>query len=152
MNARELPATCRSYGLEVPIAAPRDTVWAALVDETDAWWLPDFHMVASDSVLRLDARAGGALVEHQDDGGSLLWYTVQLVRPGEALHLVGHVAPEWGGPATSMLALTLEARGDKTVLHVRDSLFGHVTDEQAESLRDGWIQLFTEGLRRHVEG
>ena len=151
MNARTDPVACRTYVLEVAIDAPRGAVWTALTEETNAWWLPDFHMVSSESVLTLDARAGGMLIEHQEGGASLLWYTVQMVRPGEALHLVGHVAPEWGGPATTMLSLTLEARGDRTVLHVRDALYGHVTEDQAESLRSGWTQLFTEGLRQHVE-
>jgi len=140
------------YELEIEIEASREAVWEALTEETDAWWLPDFHMVGAGSVVTLDARAGGALVEQREGGGSLLWYTVQMCTPGESLHLVGHVAPEWGGPATTMLKLTLEETNGGTVLRVQDALFGQVSDANARSLEEGWGQLFGQGLKPHVEG
>lgn len=139
------------YELEIAIEAPRETVWRALTEETDAWWLPDFHMVGPGSVVTLDARAGGDLVERREDGGSLLWYTVQMCVPGESLHLVGHLAPAWGGPATTMLALVLEERSGATVLRVSDALFGNVSEASASSLQEGWTQLFGEGLKAHAE-
>ena len=64
------------YELEISMRAPRERVWGALTDEINAWWLPDFHVVGPESVVTLDARAGGGLVEALPDGGSLLWYTV----------------------------------------------------------------------------
>jgi len=139
------------YEIVVAINAPLNSVWSALVDETDAWWLPDFHMLGEGSEVTLEARAGGALLEAREDGGSLLWYTVQMCVPGQSLHLVGQIAPEWGGPATSMLALALSERDGQTLLTVRDALFGQVTQAHADSQREGWIALFTNGLKRHVE-
>ena len=67
------------------------------------------------------------------------------------MHLVGHMATFWGVPATSMRELTLGEREGGTLLTVRDALFGQVTEKHAASQRDGWIQLFTDGLKRHVE-
>lgn len=151
MSALTTEPRVARYELEVAIDADRERVWRALTEETDAWWLPDFHMVAADSVVELEACAGGGLVEHRPGGGSLLWYTVQMCAPGETLHLVGHLAPAWGGPATTMLELTLEERDGGTVLRVRDALFGHVTDDTARSLADGWRQLFGDGLKAHAE-
>lgn len=139
------------YELEVAIDATVDAVWEALVEETDAWWLPDFHMVGEGSVVTLEARAGGLLLEAQPDGGSLLWYTVVMCRPGQSLHLVGHIAPAWGGPATSMLELALSERDGQTLFTLRDALFGQVTPKHADTQREGWIELFTKGLKRHVE-
>jgi len=72
--------------------------------------------------------------------------------PGTSLHLVGHIAPDWGGPATSILRLSLHEKGSGTVLRVRDALFGRVDEKSAASQRDGWRQLFGDGLKRHVEG
>ena len=141
-----------TYELEVAIDAGVDEVWRALVERTDAWWLPDFHMVAAGSNVRLDARAGGGLVETDPEGGSLLWYTVQMVVPGRSLHLVGHLAADYGGPATTMLKLALEERDGGTVLSVQDSLVGRVSEDTAASLRAGWEQLFGEGLKAFVEG
>lgn len=152
MTTQSLEVRAVQYTLEVPIEAPVDRVWAALTEETNAWWLPDFHMVGADSIVTFEARAGGKLVEEKADGGSLLWYTVQMCTPGESIHLVGHIAPNWGGPATSMLELKLEADGAGTRLIVNDALFGRVGETTPQSLRDGWGQLFGEGLAKHVAG
>lgn len=151
MSGRTLEVRAVTYEIEVPIDGSREQVWNALTRETNAWWLPDFHMVGEGSVVSFDARAGGVLVEETPDGGSLLWYTVHMAMPLESLHLVGHVAPEWGGPATSLLRLRLDERDAGTVLSVTDALFGHVGDATVSSLKEGWGQLFGDGLRRHVE-
>lgn len=151
MTTATQDVTCRSYTLEISMQATRESVWTALTDEVNAWWLPDFHMVGPDSVVSFEGHAGGTLVERRADGGSLLWYTVQMAMPNEALHLVGHVGPDWGGPTTSMLSLTLETRGDETALIVRDALYGHFTQASAEAQEAGWRQLFTDGLKTYVE-
>lgn len=152
MTAREAEARTLVYEFEVEIAATATRVWEALTRETNDWWLADFHMVGPDSVVSLDARAGGQLIERQAEGGSLLWYTVTLCDPGKSLYLVGHIAPDWGGPATTMLALKLVARNDMTVLQVQDAILGRVNEASAATLEAGWKQLFTEGLKAHLEG
>ena len=140
------------YTLEIPIEAPRATVWQALSSEVDAWWPADFRMVGEGSVLSFDAQAGGQLVERKEGGGSLLWYTVQMCTPGESIHLVGHVAPEWGGPTTSMLKIALEEEEEgHTLVQLEDSLFGHVTEETMQSLQEGWTLLLGSGLKTYAE-
>ncbi len=155
MGSKAAGSTCRHvhYGFALEIAAPRATVWKALTEETAAWWPPDFRMVAGSQGALLEARAGGRLYEQGANGAELLWYTVSLVTPPEALHLVGHVAPPWGGPATSLLQLALaEAQGGRaTTLRVDDYLFGHVADAHVASLETGWNQLFGDGLRPFAE-
>jgi uncharacterized protein YndB with AHSA1/START domain len=139
------------YELEVSIDAPKEVVWKAMTEETNAWWLPDFHMVGAGSTVSLDTRAGGQLVESMPDGGSLLWYTVQMCVEGESLDLVGHLGPDYGGPATTLMRLALEDRDGATVLKVRDALYGHVSDAAVASLSSGWKMLFEDGLKHHVE-
>jgi uncharacterized protein YndB with AHSA1/START domain len=151
MSATSMETRALSYELDLPVAAPRDAVWTALVDETNAWWLPDFHMLGTDSVVSFDFRAGGQLIESTPAGASLLWYTVVMCAPGETLHLVGHIAPEWGGPATSMLKLHLVERDGGTVLTLTDALFGNVTEGSAAAQEEGWLALFGDGLKNHVE-
>jgi len=151
MSIETKPAKCVQSELEIAIEAPVGRVWRALVEEIDAWWLPDFRVVGEGSVLSLDARAGGGLVERLEGGGSLLWYTVQMCVPETSLHLVGHLAPEWGGPAISMLELALEGSGGHTRLRVRDALFGNVNESTGGSQCEGWQALFGRGLREHVE-
>lgn len=141
-----------SYRLEVPIQASASVVWHALTQELSSWWPPDFHVVAPDSEIELEPVAGGALRELTAGGASLLWYTVQMVIPGERLHLVGHIAPRWGGPITSMLELELASTADTCVLHVHDALVGSVSEQHAGMQREGWVRIFEGGLKAHVEG
>jgi len=139
------------YELEIPIRASVDDVWKSLVDGINTWWLPDFHMVGADSVVSFDAVAGGQLVERSEDGGSLLWYTVQMCLPKQSIHLVGHTAPAWGGPSLSMLELALEDADGGTLFIVREAIFGHVSESTAKGQSEGWELLFGDGLRKHVE-
>ena len=74
-----------------------------------------------------------------------------MCTPGESLHLVGHIAPQWGGPATTMLRVALEDDGQGTRLRIADALFGNVTGDGAASLEAGWRALFGDGLKAHVE-
>jgi len=152
-GAQTLTVGAVTYELDIAIGAPPARVWEAIVDETNAWWLPDFHMVAPNSKVTFDVRAGGSLIEHSDDGGSLLWLTVLWCRPKElTLHTVGHIAPQWGGPATSLLTLAVEpGSGGGSVLKVTDAHHGHVDEANIRSLQDGWTELFSEGLKAFVE-
>lgn len=151
MSPTSTAPSIRSYDLALSLAAPRPQVWSALTDELDAWWLADFRSIGPKSTLRLEARAGGSMIEEADDGSSLLWFTVHLCRPERELILVGPIAPRWGGPATSMLTLTLEDEDGGTRLTLQDALFGKVGEDNVASLKSGWLQLFDEGLKAFVE-
>ncbi|NNF43037.1 MAG: hypothetical protein HKO59_05080 [Phycisphaerales bacterium] len=140
------------YELEIEIDAPPDAVWSALVDETNAWWLPDFHMMGSGSVVTFEPHAGGGLIEKHADGGSLLWYTVQWIRPADrTVYLLGNIAPDWGGPTCSHFKLLVEARGDGSVLRATDAHLGNIDEKNLGSLASGWTTLFTDGLRAFVQ-
>lgn len=141
------------YELEITIEAPRDKVWRAFTEETNAWWLPDFHMVGEGSVVTLDARAGGGLVEELEGGGSLLWATVHMCQPQNyTIYLFGHTAPDWGGPTTSNMKFEIEATGDEScVLKVSDARHGHIDEENIKQLEHGWTWLLTDGLKQFAE-
>jgi len=148
----ETGETCTvKYELELPIRASVEVVWKSLVDETNAWWLPEFHMAGPESVVSFDANAGGLLVERAEDGSSLLWYTVQMCVPKQSIHLVGHTAPQWGGPALSMLELALEDADGGTLFIVREAIFGNTSESSAKCQSEGWELLFGDGLRKHAE-
>ena len=144
---------CVQYELEISIDAPPDRVWNAIVTETNAWWLPDFHIVDSESIVEFDINPGGrGLIEHRPDGSFLQWYVVQSYMPSQfKMYLVGNVAPDWGGPSTSNLSLMLTAKSGGCVLRVVDAHHGKVNDKYIESLHSGWNQLFGDGLRQYVE-
>jgi len=152
-GAKTSDASCVSYELEIGIDASRERGWKAIFDEVNSWWLPDFHLVGQDSVVTFDPTPGGqGLVEKIEGGGGLLWYQVHFYQPDEfKVYLVGFVAPDWGGPSTSHLKLALEASETGCVLKVADAQHGSVSADSVQSLHDGWIQLFTDGLKAFVE-
>jgi uncharacterized protein YndB with AHSA1/START domain len=150
MTAQTLPTRAVRYQIEIRIDASPERAWHALTVETDAWWLPDFHMAGADSKVTLDAAPGGHLIERTAAGGGILWYTVHACVPASSITLVGPLAID-SGPATSMLTLTLEDQDGGCLLRLADGLVGHVSDRLVESLRDGWTLLLGEGLKRYAE-
>ncbi len=153
IGAAPTPSSCHKYELEIEINAPREKVWEAILKKTNTWWLPDFHVAGPESTVSLDPVAGGrGLVEETPAGDSLLWYSVHMYQPSEfKIYLIGHVAPEWGGPTTSSLKLAVEQTDSGCVLKVTDARHGHVDETSLQSYSDGWAQLFTDGLKAFVE-
>lgn len=137
-----------TYQFDVPIQAPPARVWKALVEEIDEWWLDDFRMTGPDAIVALEAFAGGRLWE-QSAAGSLMWYQVQMIQvPDRMIYLVGFLAPDFGGPATSHVKLVVTPSGSQSVLTFSDSLLGNASGQQLE---ESWKQLFTDGLKPFVE-
>lgn len=153
-GAKRSDAACAQYELQVQIEAPPERVWRAIVEETNAWWLPDFHMVGENSTVEFDTSPGGrGLVEYTDDGGNLLWYSVHFFLPKEyKVYLVGHIAPDWGGPSTSNLRISVtETDSGDSVVQISDAVHGNIDDGSLQSLESGWNQLFTDGLKSYIE-
>lgn len=153
IGAKTADAGCSQYEFEIAIEAPPERVWKALIEETNLWWLPDFHMAGENSVVEFDPNPGGrGLVETADDGGGLLWYSVQYYLPQQfQIYLVGHVSPDFGGPSTSNLKLALVENNGGCILRVTDAHHGNVGEKSMQSLADGWTQLFGNGLKNFVE-
>ncbi|MCO6047936.1 hypothetical protein NG895_28865 [Aeoliella sp. ICT_H6.2] len=141
------------YELEIAIKASSESVWKAIVEQTNSWWLPDFHMLGPESMVSLQARAGGSLLEQTEDQGSLLWATVQMCLPEQfTLYLLLHTAPDWGGPTTSSMKIALEPVDQTScVLKLADALVGHISEQNVQELRRGWESLFAGGLKQFVE-
>src|SRR5438067_438683 len=81
--------------LEVPIGAPPERVWQALVRDVANWWRPDFYCLPNPREFILEAKAGGRGYEFNGEGAELLWFTVVAVEPPHALELVGHLTPRF---------------------------------------------------------
>lgn len=148
-----MTANCHQYDLEIEIASKCDTVWKAIFEETNRWWLPDFHVAGADSTVTFDPKPGGrGIYEEAPDGTALQWFVVQMIMPKQfKVYLVGNVAPEWGGPTTSNLKLALVEKGDGCVLQVSDARHGNIDEKQVQSYEDGWKTLFSDGLKAFVE-
>jgi uncharacterized protein YndB with AHSA1/START domain len=136
--------------IEVNIRQTKQKVWDILTDKMDHWWLPDYKAL-DDSTVILELGAGGRLYEKTESGAEGLWYTVTNIAPNQSLEFVGHLRPEYGGPATSLLKLSLNGNADQTVLNISDALFGQVNEKTKNSIHSGWKHLFEEGLKKYVE-
>jgi len=153
IGATTTTAACCQYELEIAIAASREQVWKSIFEETNHWWLPDFHVMGEGSTVKFDPSPGGAgLVETMPDGGGLVWCHVHMYLPTQfKIYMIGHVAPEWGGPTTSSLQLAVEEAEAGCVLKVTDARHGNIDEKHVQSYQEGWKQLFTDGLKRYVE-
>lgn len=149
-DAGNQPLRSARYQCEIRIDASSNRVWQALTAEIDVWWLPDFYVAGPNSTISFDARPGGQLLERTADGGGVLWYTVHACRPGLSLTLVGPLSAATG-PGVTTLTLTLEDRDGGCTLTVVDALFGEISDDLIDRLRDGWLMLLGEGLKAHAE-
>lgn len=150
-DPKNLPAvTAKQIALEITIDANRERVWQALTEEPHRWWRKDFY-VYENARLILEPWPGGRLFEDAGNGAGGLWFTIINILPPAMLEFYGHLAPQWGGPATSIVRLSLEERDGKTVLHIADALFGCLRDSAEQQISEGWQMLFGDGLKPYVE-
>jgi uncharacterized protein YndB with AHSA1/START domain len=144
----KLPVTAVELRLEIPIAAPQERVWEALVNETSAWW-PQSFCTTGKSRFTIEAHLGGRMFEDAGGGEGVVWYNVIGVERPNFLLLFGFMAPPFGGPATSYLRLALASKGSAgTTLEVTDAAFGHLPNYNAGA---GWREVFGQGLAAYVE-
>jgi DNA-binding transcriptional ArsR family regulator len=136
--------------LEIRIEARPERVWQALVEEIGRWWHKDFYAGSAPKAFVLEPRLGGRMYEDWGNGAGAIWYLVTEIDPPRSLGLSGHMPAAFGGPATSLLRLVLQAEGDGTVLQLTDSELRKVTEKSRASLEDGWRALFGE-LKSYVE-
>lgn len=151
VEAEKVQAQVFKYNFEVEISRSAEVVWPAMVEQINEWWMSDFRVLGADSVISLSDQPGGMLLEKGANGEFLEWYRVQMCQPGKVLYLVGHLAPDWGGPTTSMLKLALAGDGSRCVLSVSDGLSGNVSEASAKSAEDGWRSMFGDSFKRYAE-
>ncbi len=95
------------------VAAPREKVWAALV-QPGQWWNPQHSWFGNPGRdFKLEPRAGGCFCESGPDG-SALHMTVSFVKPNEQLNLWGGLGPLGMEGAAGGLVVKLEAAGAAT--------------------------------------
>lgn len=135
---------------ELTIHADAATVWHALVEETNAWWLKDFYS-RPDAVFRIEAHLGGRMFEDQGKGNGLIWGNVIGVDPRRSLDIQAYLTQDFGGPALSYLAIRLNESGTTTLVSVTDTIFGFPSPATAANMQEGWVALFERGLKAYVE-
>jgi len=134
---------------QVRIRAGRDRVWEVLTSDPGAWWGPPYVAGEGRVGLRLDLRPGGALWEDWGDGQGWTWGTVRGFRRPDRLHLSGTFMMP--GAVDGSATFDLLDDGGGTVVRLRQTALGAVTDEVAAQWGDGWADLLGVRLKEMAE-
>ena len=137
--------------LEVRIAATRQRVWRALVEETSSWWHRDFYAGRDPVGFHFEPRLGGRMWEDWGDGQGLVWATVIGVRREELLQLSGLLDASFGGPAGLISTWKLTPDGTETVVRFEETTWGAASEATRKSLDVGWHFLIERCLKTWIE-
>lgn len=154
MSITTRPLELAEIALEIEIAAPRDTVWNALVQRPAPWWHASFFSDprgAQGGSFRIEDELGGRMLEDWGGGQGVIWGQIVALDRGRSLQVVGDASPAWGGPSRQWMTWTLADAGRGTRLRFENAIWGVVSEGTCASLELGWRYLFVEGLQRWCE-
>ncbi len=143
-----------NVSVEIQIQANLATTWLSMVEQTSEWWRGDFLICENSKGMKIDPRVGGLVAEIvEGEGCGFAWGQIISFQPNSHFAYVAQIVPPWGGPAQSVVQISLEPIGDEsTRLTLTDSIIGHLSDDLVASLDEGCRQLFGEGgLKGFVE-
>lgn len=126
--------------------APAD-VWAALV-AWHRWWDPAHSYSGQAGAIRLEADAGGALLERWD-GGSVRHASVLASMPPVLLRLEGGLGPLQALPVNAVLDFTLKPDGPGTLLSMEYRVAG--TASGLEAMAEPVDAVMSAAFRRLVK-
>lgn len=149
-TSNEHPFRQTDIHLEVHIKAPRERVWAALTEEIGQWWPKNFTIGAAKRFV-LEPKVGGRMFEEWEDGG-LLWATVISMKKYERLDMAGDAMPEFGGAGRHLNTYTLEEKDGGTLVKLRSTAIGALTEGSEASMKEGWKLLFVDTFPAYCEG
>ena len=149
-----LPCHAAHVSVEIEINASVEKTWRHMIEDIGQWWRQDFLVCEASKGMRLEPRLGGLVFEETGNGGcGFAWGHIISFQPHFHLGYIAQIVPPWGGPAQSVVQITLkESGGGGTQLTLTDSIIGHLSDDLVSSLDGGWRQLYGEGgLKSFVE-
>src|SRR5947207_1480228 len=133
----------------VHIDADRGRVWDLLTGEPAAWWTSPY-VISEDRVgLRLDLSPGGLLWEDWGGGQGWAWATVRGFRRPARLELAGTFMMP--GAVSGSATFELSTHGAGTVLRLRQTALGTISDEDAGRWHAGWDDLLGARLKALAE-
>lgn len=137
--------------LTVTIRAQPRKVWKALITDTSRWWPKEFFANPDSKGMVIEPRVGGRMFEDAGDGAGVLWGIINVFDPPRGLDIVGFLSPAFGGPATTMIQITLQESGLGTLLQLSDHTWGPIAPGLKKSLLEGWRALIADSLAPFVE-
>ena len=150
MDRQSKSINTTSLNLEIPIKADTDRVWEVLTNRTGEWWPKEFYTSDETKNFILEAKLGGLMYEDAGDSEGLVWAIVIGINSPSVIQLKGHLSPSLGGPAISFVNITLDKKQDSTLLKLEDSVFGYISAELTDRLRNNWNTIL-QALKSHLE-
>ena len=133
---------------EVTIAAPKETVFAALTQGIGAWWSHSF--VPAPERIELEPWVGGRFHEVWGDGQGALYATVTRIRTPDLLYLNGTLG--MGGAVVGVIHFDLAETAGGTRLQLTHRAIGDIDAETVANYTGGWTALLEGRLKPYVEG
>ncbi len=133
--------------LDVPINAPAQKVFAAITNDTAAWWGRPWLTDAAVGI-ELDARLGGWLREVWAGEGGALLGIVTAFDPDRRLEITGRLHL---GVVQGIADFQLKPDGEATVVSFSHRAIGDVPAELADAFSNGWRDLLATRLTAYAE-
>lgn len=150
-NTNTLDIRAIKYAFDVDINAPKEKVWSLLNDDSSSWFPNTYHSSPDTKGYIMEPHVGGRFYEDYGNGNGKMMGFVIGYEAGHRVQLQGSVTPDMGGPATTLLSMTLEEDGDGCRLKIDDSMFGHFPDELAQNREWAFRELFGNYLKTAAE-
>jgi len=113
---------------QVQIAADRNAVYQAVVDDIGVWWNGD-HTVSGDAAnLYLDARPQGCFCERLGEDAGLVHLSVSFVNPGVILRLTGGLGPLGLMGVAGNMTWEFESSEQGTLMTLQYAVGGYMAD------------------------
>lgn len=151
--ADEPQAQIVEVAMDWTVFAFPQTVWQVLTSQIGDWWPVEHRAGPAGAAMTLDPVPGGSLAERTTDGAGIEWYRVIAVEPLKSIDLAGQLASRYGGPATSLLHISLDtgAEDGAVIIRLTDSVFGRVGPSLRASLTSGWEAIIGQGLIARIQ-
>lgn len=111
---------------QVVVAADRQTVYKAAIDNVGDWWSSDHTVSGSAANMYIDARIPGCFCETLGDGSGLIHMTVSFVNPGVMLRLTGGLGPLGLMGVTGNMTWEFDETSDGTVVTLQYAVGGYM--------------------------
>jgi uncharacterized protein YndB with AHSA1/START domain len=110
----------------VTIAADRQTVYQAVVDNIGDWWSSDHTVSGNAKNLYLTAAIPGCFCERLGDGSGLVHLSVSFVNPGVMLRLTGGLGPLGLMGVAGNMTWEFDDANDGTVVTLQYAVGGYM--------------------------
>lgn len=111
----------------VRIAAPPETLWAAIIQPAK-WWSSDHTFSGSSANITFDAKIGGCWCETMPNGGGVEHMSVTHMNPPKVLVTRGSLGPFYNLAADGTLTYSLAPSGPDTELTLTFRAGGYVKE------------------------